>query len=104
VEATVGFVGLAEDFFLGGTSNLSARRAGLNSVSQSSSAASGCIKKHGLPSPGGVIAGELAAAHLFPAILGGEVSIILISSKLTLFPSDAIMALFSVLVGEATST
>lgn len=80
-----------ESFFLGGTSNLSVSRAGFNSVSQTSSASSDAIDERTMPAPGGVIAGELAAALLFPAILGGEVSVIVMSSGMEFGASDTMV-------------
>ena len=44
-----------------------------------------------MPAPGGVIAGELAAALLFPATLGGEVSVIVMSSGMEFGASDTMV-------------
>ena len=70
-----------EGFFLGGTPNLSAKRAGFNSVSHTSILESVGASERVAPCPGGVIDGELTADRLLPAILGGEVSPIVTSRE-----------------------
>ena len=70
-----------KDFFFGGASNLSISRDGCISVSTSSVSTADGAGWRGGAVPGGVMAGELVAALLVPAIRGGEVPSMLISSE-----------------------
>ena len=70
-----------KDFFFGGASNLSISRDGCILVSTSSLSTADRAGWRGGAVPGGVMAGELVAALLVPAIRGGEVPSMLTSSE-----------------------